>query len=73
MHMYEIFLSCPYDRKLTNISTAIKDNYCNNLIGLHFSFATSIKCADTCTLSVPIFIPYRTSKPLISSLCPWRT
>ena len=55
MHMYATFLSWYYDQKPKNISTAIKDNYCNNLVGLRFGSST-LKCADTCTLSVPIFI-----------------
>ena len=54
MHMHATFLSWYYDRKPKNISTAIKDNYCNNLVGLRFGSST-LKCVDTCTLSVPIF------------------
>ena len=55
MHMYATFLSWYYDQKPKNIRTAIKDNYCNNLVGLRFGSST-LKCADTCTLSVPIFL-----------------
>ena len=32
-----------------------KFDACNNLVGLRFGSST-LKCADTCTLSVPIFI-----------------
>ena len=53
-HAHVCNFSWYYDRKPKNIITAIKDNYCNNLVGLRFGSST-LKCADTCTLSVPIF------------------
>ena len=56
-HAHVCNFSWYYDRKPKNIITAIKDNYCNNLVGLCFGSST-LKCADTCTLSVPNLLAF---------------